>query len=113
MTEAKKPAARKATTAKKPAATKAPAKATAPKAETKTVALKAKPKATTPVKKELTKGIRVTQIGSGVGRGVKQQATLRGLGLGKMHKSRVLVDTPATRGMVNKIKHLVKMEVVG
>ncbi len=96
-------ATKKSATAKKAPAAKAATTA-------KPVALKSK---ATPAKKELTTGIRVTQIGSGIGRGAKQNATLRGLGLGKMHKSRILLDTPANRGMANKISHLVKMEVIG
>ncbi|MBT3170882.1 MAG: 50S ribosomal protein L30 [Rhodospirillaceae bacterium] len=57
--------------------------------------------------------IRVTQIGSPIGRIKSQRATLVGLGLKKMHSSRVLEDTPATRGMAEKISHLVRLEEVG
>lgn len=57
--------------------------------------------------------IRVTQIGSPIGRRKDQRATLVGLGLNKMHRSRVLEDTPATRGMAEKINHLVRLEEVG
>ncbi|MDE3016573.1 MAG: 50S ribosomal protein L30 [Pseudomonadota bacterium] len=39
-----------------------------------------------------------------------QQATLVGLGLGKRHRSRVLQDTPEIRGMIYKVRHLVKVE---
>jgi len=56
--------------------------------------------------------IRVTQIGSPIGRRSDQRATLVGLGLNKMHRSRVLEDTPAVRGMANKIKHLVRLETM-
>lgn len=60
-----------------------------------------------------TKGkIRVTQIGSPIGRRKDQRATLIGLGLNKLHRSRVLEDTPAVRGMAEKIKHLVRVETV-
>jgi len=58
------------------------------------------------------KKIKVTQIGSPIRRPKDQRATLVGLGLNKMHRSRVLEDTPSVRGMVNKISHLVKVEEV-
>jgi len=54
--------------------------------------------------------IKVTQIRSGIGFAKKQRDTLRGLGLRKMHQTRELEDTPAVRGMANKISHLVKIE---
>ena len=53
---------------------------------------------------------RVTQVRSPIGRPSDQRATLKGLGLNKMHRSRELEDTPAVRGMVNKVKHLVRLE---
>ncbi|MDF1719990.1 MAG: 50S ribosomal protein L30 [Minwuia sp.] len=56
--------------------------------------------------------IKVTQIGSPIGRPKDQRATLVGLGLNKMHRTRVLDDTPSIRGMVNKVHHLVKVETV-
>ena len=55
------------------------------------------------------KTITVKQIGSPIGRPKRQRATLRGLGLDKMHRSRVLEDTPSVRGMVSKIGHLVEI----
>ncbi len=51
--------------------------------------------------------IRVTQTGSPIGRRSDQRATLIGLGLNKMHRTRVLEDTPAVRGMIDKVAHLV------
>lgn len=57
----------------------------------------------------MTKKIIVTQIGSPIRRPQKQRATLVGLGLNKMHKTRELEDTPSVRGMVNSIPHLVKI----
>lgn len=54
--------------------------------------------------------IKVTQIGSPIGRLAIQRATLKGLGLNKMGKTVELEDTPSIRGMVNKIPHLVKVE---
>ncbi|MGE5548373.1 MAG: 50S ribosomal protein L30 [Solirubrobacterales bacterium] len=56
------------------------------------------------------KTVRVTQIHSPIGRPEDQQATLIGLGLNKMHRTRELEDTPAVRGMINKVKHLVRVE---
>ena len=57
--------------------------------------------------------LKVTQIGSPIGRRVDQRATLIGLGLNKMHRTRELEDTPAVRGMINKVHHLVRIEDAG
>jgi large subunit ribosomal protein L30 len=57
--------------------------------------------------------IRITQIGSPIGRPDDQQATLVGLGLNKLHRSRELEDTPAVRGMIAKVQHLVRVETDG
>ena len=54
--------------------------------------------------------IKITQIGSPIGRPNNQRETLIGLGLNKMNKTRELLDTPAIRGMVNKVSHLVRVE---
>ncbi len=86
MAEEKKKTPAKKAVAKKPVAKKAPAKKTAGKT------------------------LKVTQIGSPIGRKAYQRATLIGLGLNKMHKTRELEDTPSVRGMVNKVSHLVKVE---
>ena len=56
------------------------------------------------------KTLRVTQTGSPIGRKADQEATLKGLGLNKLRRSRVLEDTPAVRGMIFKVKHLVRVE---
>ena len=56
------------------------------------------------------KTLRVTQIGSPIGRPKGQRATLVGLGLNKMRRTRVLEDTPAVRGMIRKVHHLVRVE---
>ena len=58
------------------------------------------------------KGVKVTQIASPAGRGERQLATLKGLGLNKMRRTRVLEDTPAVRGMIERVKHLVQVEEV-
>ncbi len=52
----------------------------------------------------------VTQVGSPIGRRRDQRETLVGLGLNKMHRTRELPDTPAVRGMVAKVRHLVRVE---
>ena len=54
--------------------------------------------------------IKITQIGSPIGRPNNQRETLIGLGLNKLNKTRELQDTPAIRGMVNKVSHLVRVE---
>ena len=56
--------------------------------------------------------VRVTQIGSPIRRKEDQRATLIGLGLNKMHRTRVLDDTPAIRGMIVKVQHLLRVEPV-
>jgi large subunit ribosomal protein L30 len=56
------------------------------------------------------KRIRVTQKGSPIGRRDDQRQTLVGLGLNKRHRSRELEDTPAVRGMIEKVRHLVTVE---
>lgn len=53
------------------------------------------------------KTVTVKQIASPCGRTKDQRATLVGLGLNKMHKTSTLEDTPAVRGMINKLPHLV------
>lgn len=56
------------------------------------------------------KTLRVTQTGSPIGRRGDQRATLIGLGLNKMNRTRELEDTPSVRGMIHKVSHLVKVE---
>jgi large subunit ribosomal protein L30 len=56
------------------------------------------------------KKIRITQVKSGNGQKPGQQATLIGLGLNKISKSRDVVATPEVRGMVSKVAHLLKVE---
>ncbi len=53
--------------------------------------------------------IVVKQIGSPIRRPAIQRATLIGLGLNKMHRTRELEDTSEVRGMVAKIPHLVEI----
>lgn len=54
--------------------------------------------------------VTVTQIGSPIGREGSQRKTLIGLGLNKLHRTRELEDTPAVRGMINKVHHLIQIE---
>ena len=54
--------------------------------------------------------VRVTQTGSPIGRKADQRATLIGLGLNKIGRTRELEDTPSVRGMIDKVKHLVRIE---
>jgi large subunit ribosomal protein L30 len=49
----------------------------------------------------------VTQTGSPIRREASQRATLIGLGLNKMHKTRELEDSPEVRGMIRKVQHMV------
>ncbi|MFL1460586.1 50S ribosomal protein L30 [Roseococcus sp. DSY-14] len=56
------------------------------------------------------KTVKVTQVSSGFGRKPGQQDTLKGLGLNKIGRSRELEDTPAVRGMIRKVAHLVKVD---
>ncbi len=112
----------KATT--KEAVVKAPAKTVAPKAEKPAAAPKAaKPvdvaKTAKPAGKHTLKmserkpasgpTVTITQVHSGLGRLKAQRGTLLGLGLGAMYRTRTLEDTPAVRGMIASVKHLVKV----
>ena len=54
--------------------------------------------------------VRVTQVRSGLGRKKDQIQTLIGLGLGRPRRTRELEDTPAVRGMIDRVKHLVEVE---
>ena len=56
--------------------------------------------------------VRITQINSALGCKPGQKETLIGLGLNKIRRSRELEDTPAVRGMIRKVAHLVKWEEV-
>jgi large subunit ribosomal protein L30 len=53
--------------------------------------------------------ITIVQVGSGIGRPHDQRATLKGLGLNKIGRKASVVDTPATRGMIAKVAHLVRV----
>ena len=62
---------------------------------------------------EAKKTVVVVQTGSENGHIPGTRETLRGLGLGRIDSSRVLEDTPAIRGMINKVRHLVRIEEKG
>jgi large subunit ribosomal protein L30 len=53
--------------------------------------------------------VTVEQIGSPIRRESKQRQTLVGLKLNKLHRTSTLEDTPAVRGMIEKVKHLVRV----
>ena len=63
----------------------------------------------TPAANAASKTIVVKQIRSAARRPAVQTATLKGLGLNKMNRTRELEDTPSVRGMVNSISHLVEI----
>jgi large subunit ribosomal protein L30 len=56
------------------------------------------------------KKIKVTLVKSVIGTKQDHRATVRGLGLRKLNSSAVLEDTPAVRGMIEKVAYLVKCE---
>jgi len=57
--------------------------------------------------------IRARQIKSGIGYAMDQKATLRGLGFRRLNQVVELEDTPAIRGMIYKVRHLVHIEIEG
>jgi large subunit ribosomal protein L30 len=56
------------------------------------------------------KMLKIKKVKSEIGRPEKQRKVLRGLGLNKLNSTVTLVDTPQTRGMINKVIHLVSVE---
>lgn len=56
------------------------------------------------------KTVKVTLVKSPIGTNPKHHQTLVGLGLKKLHQTRVLEDTPAVRGMITKVQFLVRAE---
>ncbi len=60
-------------------------------------------------KKSDGKTVTVEQIGSPIRRPADQRATLIGLGLNRIRRRKTLPDNPATRGMIAKVKHLVRV----
>ena len=62
---------------------------------------------------EPVKKVKVTLMKSVNGRLASHRSCVRGLGLRRMHYSAVVEDTPCTRGMINKVHHLVRVEEAG
>lgn len=58
----------------------------------------------------MVKQLKIELIKSSIGRPQAQRKVLQGMGLGKMHKTVYLKDTPEIRGMVRKVSHLVSVE---
>jgi len=56
--------------------------------------------------------LKITQIRSCIGRDRRQRDIIRGLGLGKLHKTVIRDNTPSIRGMVKKVIHLLKVEEI-
>ena len=56
------------------------------------------------------KTLIVTQTGGATGNGPKMKETLIGLGLGRIRSTRELEDTPSIRGMLTRVRHLVRVE---
>ena len=56
------------------------------------------------------KKVTIEQVGSPIGRPAEQRATLKGLGLNKIGRKASVEDTPAIRGMIKKVAHLVRVE---
>jgi large subunit ribosomal protein L30 len=59
--------------------------------------------------KATTTTVVIEQIGSPIRREASQRQTLIGLGLNKIRRQSTLVDTPAVRGMIDKVRHLVRV----
>jgi len=59
---------------------------------------------------EAKKTLKVTQVKSVIGTKESHRACVRGLGLRRMHHTVEVEDTPAVRGMINKVFYLVKCE---
>ncbi len=107
MASTKTPGAEGAAKAAKPKAAKAEAAKTTAAAPAPR-AVKSASASTQPVDGK----VKVTQLVGSIGRRHDQEATLIGLGLNKRHRSRVLENNPAVRGMIYKVRHLVKVENV-
>ena len=56
--------------------------------------------------------IKVTYVRSAIGRHYRQKRTIRALGFQRLQQSRIKEDNPSIRGMIFKVKHLVKVESV-
>ena len=65
-----------------------------------------------PEKTNEPKKLRITYVRSAIGYSVRHKATIRTLGLRKLHQSVIHEDTPTLRGMLAKVNHLVQIEEV-
>lgn len=110
MATTEKTTAPKAPAKAKAAPKAAAAKTAAPKAAAKKPA--AAPKTATTSAKQTQTGpsVIVTQTKSSAGRIKSQQATLLGLGLGRIGKTRTLQATPSVQGMIDKVAHLIEVK---
>ena len=59
---------------------------------------------------DVMKSLKVTQLRSGIGFDKKQTLALRGLGLRRIRHSVTVEDTPAVRGLILKVRHLVRVD---
>jgi large subunit ribosomal protein L30 len=57
--------------------------------------------------------LKIKQVRSTNGTSATQRLTIKGLGLGKINREVILADTPAIRGMVTKVQHLVSVSFDG
>ena len=62
--------------------------------------------------KDSAKTLRITQVRSGIGLARDQRRTVRALGIKRMNDTVEQADTPAIRGMIHKVRHLVKVEEI-
>ena len=72
-------------------------------------AVKKAVKKTATAKKSSAGKIRIQYYRSSIGFSVSQKLTVKGLGFGKLNSTRDLIDTPALRGMIAKVPHLVRI----
>jgi large subunit ribosomal protein L30 len=61
-------------------------------------------------KQQQPKTVKVQLVRSPIGTKESHRATVRGLGLRRINSTSEIIDTPATRGMINKVSYLVKCE---
>ena len=57
--------------------------------------------------------LRITWVKSGIGYAQVQKRTLKALGLNRLNQSAIHNDSPSVRGMINKVRHLIKVEEEG
>ncbi|HRX95745.1 MAG TPA: 50S ribosomal protein L30 [Bacteroidales bacterium] len=58
------------------------------------------------------KKYKITQVKSGIGQTKRQKATLEALGLKKLNQTREIEGSPSVEGMIDKVKHLLKVEEI-